>query len=257
MKDLVKFTGEIEESISSSISSISVYDWDEDYITRSILGEIRKTLSIAEFKSKDYRKSITWEMYKLRGSYENKFGDICFVVNLFFKDGTKISGVAFLEAKKRTWRKTTFAAMRSDQAKRMLSVAPRAQYLLYDYEDITNFQTGTALMGEVGEYFRHFNYGPFTAKTNAVCCPLNLAVETKIKDTLLYKHSTPLSLMITGRYFQGLDLEFSKTAKEVATGHLEKFGLPAHIMEVNISDLGVESQGDSLKINQNRYTRIE
>ena len=256
-KELSIFTSEIEQVISSSIQTIPKWDWDEDYITRSVIRDIYGALRNAEYEGRDYRKSISWEMYKLRGKEENLFGDICFVVSMFFKDGSKLSGSAFLEAKKRYWGSTAFDAMRIDQAKRILKNAPRAQYLLYDYENITAFQSGTSLMSTASEYFRRFPFSPYVPTTNAVCCPLNLAVASTIKDTTLYRHSAPLSEVITGRFMHGLDLEFTDTAMQIATGHLEKHGFPANIIEVTICDVGVEPRGDLPQINQRRYLRIE
>src|SRR5690606_1984238 len=113
-------------------------------ITLKLLSELNVALSSIELEGEDYRRTVEWESYKLRGKYETNFGDIAIVVNINYRDGTHLDGVAFLEAKRRDWRKTTFSAMNDIQLKRVLLNAPRAHYLLYDYEDITGFSNAVS-----------------------------------------------------------------------------------------------------------------
>ncbi len=254
--ELVEFTGILEKQLSDSIKGISIYNWDEDFITRNLLSELTGTLSTIELKGKDYRSHVEWETYKLRGTYETNFGDIALVVNIRFKDGTDLEGVAFLEAKRRDWRKTTFSAMNKKQLRRILKNAPRAQYLLYDYEDITGFADTSHFAEEMSKY-TPFRNSSFTEKTSSLCVPLNVADATGFKDTLLYRHGTPLSLMFTKRYFQGLDLEFDSTAKSVATGFLNKFGLPKYVLKINISEHGASVDNNQLQLNSLEYGKLE
>jgi len=67
----------------------------------------------------------------------------------------------------------------------------------------------------------------------------------------------PLSLMLTNRYFQGLDLEFDDRSKQVATGFLEHFGLPKFVVNINILEYGVAPGDSGLKVNKNKYSLIE
>lgn len=254
--ELVEFTGILEKQISDSIKDVSIYNWDEDFITRKLLSELTGTLSTIELEGKDYRSHIEWETYKLRGKYETNFGDIALVVNISFKDGTSLEGVAFLEAKRRDRLKTTFSAMNKRQLRRILKHAPRAQYLLYDYEDITGF-ADTSLFLEKISLFPPFRHSALAEKTRSLCVPLNVADATGFKDTLLYRHGTPLSLMFTKRYFQGLDLEFDNTAKSVATGFLDKFGLPKYILKIKISDQGARIDNQQLQLNFQKYEKLE
>ncbi len=251
--EVFELTKHLEERIDSTIKGISIYEWNENFITDRLLSDFRKSLSSIQLEGKDYRKNINWEIYKLSGTCETKFGDIALVVNLSFKDGTSLNGAAFLEAKKRDWRKTTFKAMNIPQLKRIIKHAPRANYLLYDYEDITNFLHGTSFYEE-----RSYYRSPLlsTPKTRAVCVPLNLAGATKFKDTLLYRHGTPLSIMLANRYFQGLDLEFDDRAKQIATGYLKKFGLPKYVMKIDIAEGEIEPSNNK-QINLDEYRQIE
>jgi hypothetical protein len=255
---VVELTGRLEETIDNSIKGITGHEWDEDFITLDLLRNLRRSLSGIQLEGKDCRKNINWQSYKLKGTHETNFGDIALVVNINYKDGTSINGAAFLEAKKRDWRKTTFGAMRVKQARKILKNAPRAQYLLYDYEDITNFLHTSLHIDEMRHYYSrkdlHFSLTP---KTRAVCVPLNLADSLKIKDTLLYRHGTPLSFMLACRYFQGLDLEFDEASKQVATGFLKKFGLPKYVIKIDITEGDLEKMDGELKVNHVDYTQID
>lgn len=255
---LVEFTGNIEHVIRESINKLSGHEWDEDFITLNLLRDLRKELYGLELVGKDNRSRIDWQAYKLKGTYETNFGDIALVVNINYKDGTGINGVAFLEAKKRDWRKTTFSAMKMPQAKRIVNNAPRSQYLLYDYEDIANF-LHCSLYSQELEYFHHRRGTqiPFAPVTRAVCVPLNLAVATGNKDTLLYRHGLPLSHMLSNRYFQGLDLEFDDRPKQIATGFLKKFGLPKYVVKIDITEVGAEPREQNLRVNPSEYGKTD
>jgi hypothetical protein len=255
---VVELTGRLEETIDNSIKSVSGHEWDEDFITLDLLRNLRRSLTGIQLEGKDCRKNINWQSYKLKGTHETNFGDIALVVNISYKDGTNINGAAFLEAKKRDWRKTTFGAMRVKQARKILKNAPRAHYLLYDYEDITNFLNTSIHLDEMRNYYSIEDL-PFslTPRTRVVCVPLNLADSSSIKDTLLYRHGTPLSFMLAYRYFQGLDLEFDEASKQVATGFLKKFSLPKYVVKIDITEEGAELMDDELRINQAEYSQID
>lgn len=83
---------------------------NEDFITRSILKEIRNRLDSLVLGDLKERMQIEWLPYKLTGRAENKFGDIALLVNIHHQDGDAIEGVAFLEAKKRDAKKMNFGA---------------------------------------------------------------------------------------------------------------------------------------------------
>lgn len=255
---VTEFTGRIEEVIRTSISNHSPHEWDEDFITRSLLSDLRNELKCVNLVGRNFTSNINWQIYKLKGTFENNFGDIALVINISYKDGTSIHGAAFLEAKKRDWRKTTFSAMKTNQAKKILKNAPRSQYLLYDYEEITDFISGTQSPEDIDHPFYNRRYGiQFSRVTRAVCVPLNLAIATGYKDTLLYRHSYPLSMMLSNRYFQGLDLEFDEISKKIATGFLNKFGLPKFVLKVDIFENGTEPVEQSLIINQSEYEQLD
>ncbi|MEK7978571.1 hypothetical protein N5I81_013300 [Klebsiella michiganensis] len=252
------FTGRVEEIIRTSISDKSGHEWDEDFITLSLLSDLKKALHGVKLIGRSFKSNINWQIYKLKGTYETHYGDIALVININYKDGTSIHGTAFLEAKKRDWRKTTFSAMKTAQAKRILKNSPFSQYLLYDYEEITGFLSERVH----SEYMDNSWYKrgvdiPFSRVTRAVCVPLNLAIATGHKDTLLYRHGLPLSMMLSNRYFQGLDLEFDETSIKVATGFLTKFGLPKFVLKIDILENGTEAVDKNLGVNQSEYVQLD
>ncbi len=146
---LFEFTGRLENVMRDSIIGVSGDEWDEDFITRNLLRDLRNELSGSRFIGRDKKSSINWQIYKLKGTFDNNFGDVALIVNINYQDGTSINGAAFLEAKKRDWRKTTFGAMKLPQAKKILKSAPRSQYLLYDYEEITGLLNGSLYLEEL------------------------------------------------------------------------------------------------------------
>lgn len=256
--NLSELTGRIESTIRNSIGGLTGHEWDEDFITLNLIRDLKYEIAGRYVISEDRRSEIDWQIYKLKGTFENNFGDIALVVNINYKDGTDLHGVAFLEAKKRDWRKTSFSAMKIPQAKKILKNAPRSQYLLYDYEEITNFLLASSYHEELKHYYYHRGTQiPFSAVTRAVCVPLDLALETGNKDTLLYRHGTPLSLQLVNRYFNGLDLDFDETSKKVATGFLEKFGLPKYVIKIDIFENGIEPKENQLRVNQSNYSQID
>lgn len=256
--DRFQLTGLLENTIRKTIKNVGAWDWDEDHITRSLLGQLRAELAHIKLVGNDVRSHFHWQTYKLSGDYENHFGDVAVLLTIHYSDGEHLQGAAFLEAKRRQRRKTSFDAMRAKQLNKLMKHAPRAHYLLYDYEDITGFQSDLVFMEEI----RHF-YGStwptrmVTPCTSAVCVPLNVAKATGYKDTLLYRYGTPLSMMLAYRYFQGLDLEFGEKAIDAASGYLEKFGLPSYILEVKIFENGAEPTDEAVYVNQNRYAPMD
>lgn len=256
--ELHEFTGHLEKTIRGTLSNISPHSWNEDHITFTLIEKLKEDFQGAEIYGYDYKVRIDWETYKLRGTYEKKFGDIALVINISYKDGSSVNGVAFLEAKKRDRGKTTFSAMKPKQAETIISNAPRAQYLLYDYEYITNFLNDSFFHEEVKHYYYKEEVAfPVVPTTRSVCVPINLALAKNYKDKLLYRHGLPFSIVLSTRYFQGLDLEFDEQSKKVATGFLEKFGLAKFVVKVDISESGIKSNDGYLKINTEKYSLVK
>ncbi|MEW6077587.1 MAG: hypothetical protein AB1724_07240 [Thermodesulfobacteriota bacterium] len=137
MLDLVNI---LEKIFCDNIRDNFPESYDEDHITYCILSEIRNKLAYIEVDSDLGRISLAWRPWKLKGRFENNFGDIAVLVNIQDNDGLKIEGVGFLEAKKRYKDSGLFDAVKEDQLKRIYNKAPHAMMLLYDFrliEDTT------------------------------------------------------------------------------------------------------------------------
>ena len=80
-------------------------NWDEDFITRSIISNLRDHFihSVIETdKVYGHNTNINWDLYKNtnRHNAEYRYGDIGILVKLDFGKNKSIEGVAFLEAKR-------------------------------------------------------------------------------------------------------------------------------------------------------------
>ncbi|EPF6394980.1 TPA: hypothetical protein ACQFXC_001628 [Proteus mirabilis] len=95
---LCHFFNHIINNTLSKITNRIDLNWNEDYITRSILNDLTNEFSEIEW-SKDlfYTK---WNAFKLNGSKEKNYGDIAILVKLENGKGNYTEGVAFYEAKR-------------------------------------------------------------------------------------------------------------------------------------------------------------
>lgn len=228
MKELLL---ELENILQEHVKNNYPIDWDEDFITRSILKEIRNRLGSVKIRDFKERMMIKWLPYKLRGRPENKFGDIAILVNIQYQDGDGIEGVAFLEAKKRDINRTRFSAIKIGQLKRIHKNAPSSMVLLYDYNDITQFANFKP-RSSMREWYGWLALKPCTC---SVVVPTSIVSYNKKKDTTLYKFSLPFSYQLIFRYFQGFDLEFQKTLIKIAKGYASEKGLPTYLVVVSIA----------------------
>jgi hypothetical protein len=224
-------------------------DWDEDFITRSILKGIRQQLHFTKVVGFKDRVRVEWIPYKLSGKAENKFGDIAILVKISYRDGDEIEGVAFLEAKKRKPGNEKFEALKFEQLKRIRRYAPSLMALLYDYNDITQF---TDFDPNADERYWGWYYKPCTY---AVVVPSNIVIHMKKRDTTLYKFSLPFSYQLIFRYFNGLDLEFGKAPIEIAKGYRIDKGLPTYLVAVSIT-YG-KAEPEPVNFNRELFSKIE
>ena len=106
------FLSALENILSEGVTSNYPNSWNEDQITYSILDGIRrefgKRIVIEGFRE---NMKIQWEFWKHpEKKSEFSYEDLAFVVDILHKDGDRLEGVAFIEAKKRHRDKTTFEA---------------------------------------------------------------------------------------------------------------------------------------------------
>lgn len=65
------------------------------------------------------KASIAAKIFIADGKLEETYGDIAVLVDVLYRDGQKLSGVAFYEAKCRDWEKHTLPAAKRPQLTRM------------------------------------------------------------------------------------------------------------------------------------------
>jgi hypothetical protein len=85
----------IHEATHEAIADCRWYDWDEDFITRTILRSLRG-IHVTVQPTDDMPVQIEIRPWKLTGNREATFGDIAILVNISFHDGTCLEGAAFL-----------------------------------------------------------------------------------------------------------------------------------------------------------------
>ncbi len=243
----------IEGIVRKNVRGNYPRDWDEDFITRSLLKSLRTVfgpqtrihldapfllppliIPVLRPWSVIDELVVGWDAYKMTGAKENKFGDVAILVTIRYPDGDKIEGVAFLEAKKRYKNSSNFQAIDFQQLKRINARAPRASVLLYDFNAI---------------------YG-YWWRTYAVTAPMDLVIATQKKDTSLYKFSMPFSIRIL-RHLLGFCLEHADEPLRIAKGYQTEYGTPLYLLVVRVG-MGVEPpSGDEVEFNRDRFARFE
>lgn len=239
--DYDEFAHKIEQIASDTVADCHPVDWDEDFITRTLLNNFRQDLRSTTVHHGRHKKSnIKWRAFKLTGKPERKFGDIAIIVRIRHRDGRELEGVGFLEAKKRDNDSFQFRSIKKKQFQMISRHAPHAFVLLYDYTEITGLNRCDLPFASSRYWNRYWEDIPFT---QAVVVPMGLALESALKDIRIYRYCMPLSYQLPFRYFQGYDLEFDKKALSIAKGYeLQKFGGPSYLLMVSIG-VNVEEGG--------------
>ncbi|MGD1047109.1 MAG: hypothetical protein ABR936_17530 [Bacteroidota bacterium] len=226
-----EFHYSVEEILKKEIEGNYPHQWDEDHITRQILRQFRNQFHSINLFGFKHETKIAWEVYKLVGSLETNAGDIGLLVNVYLKNGTVVTGVAFIEAKKRKLNTVRFDELRQKQLRRINRFSPSARLLLYDYEDITQFPLNQSHFIDPDE-FRYYNL--VFNNTYAVTLPMNLALANFSNNTNLYHLSVPFSYQLIFRYFHGLDLDYSKKAIDSITQFPSSQKLPRYLMTISV-----------------------
>jgi hypothetical protein len=121
------------------------------------------------------------------------------------------------------------------QARRIIRNAPHAMMLLYDYDEVP-------IQEPVRDLYYPFWRISHSARTitRAPIVPLSLVAETAKNNRSLYDFACSPSFQFAHRYFQCLDLDFSKNAISAIKGFPTKIGRPAHILSIQITAAGRE-----------------
>lgn len=250
---IIEFCNEIENIINEQILNNYHYNWDEDFITRSILQEFRnkfKRIKIEGFRDPIH---IKCSLYKFTGTPEKVFGDIALIIKLQYMDGDIIEGVAFLEAKKRYKNTKNFKALKFHQLNKILKRAPHSMVLLYDYKRIINFVTNNIF--NIISFPPGFLYS-HRSNIHSVIVPTNIVTNIAKRNTSLYKFSLPLSWQLCFRYLNGFDLEFQVEAIKIAKGYIKKIGAPKYLLAISVAPIKIEHLEEP-NFNREVYIPIE
>lgn len=250
-KDEFELISKIETKIIPSITECYPYEWNEDFITLSLLKSIRKNFHCIDYFGWQETDNIHWSAYKCNGTIENKYGDIGVLVKLIYKDGRVLEGVGFIEAKRRYVGKLTFDAIKLPQLKRITTNFPYSYTMLYDYEPITGFVANYSIPPN-DEKSRGLASTPYT---HALVVQSHTILATTAKDKSLYKHGMPFSYLLVNRYFNGMDLNFDKkTIEDIKGFHTEK-SYVSYLMNVTVYEPGTNFE-EKPSINLNMYTEV-
>lgn len=127
----------IAKAIVNCFSSSRLGGWQENYITTVVLQAIEAVG--CELAWEDCEQRVKWEAYKLSGSAETQFGDIALMVKVRLAHDCYIDGVAFYEAKRQYYDKSSgkaigFTSLRADQLSRLSKATHASQIILYDMD---------------------------------------------------------------------------------------------------------------------------
>lgn len=251
---ILKFSQTLEQHIQNEIKEAYPLNWNEDYITRRLVVTLGR-LSYSQVEVLSAFNNVFITPFKLAGKNENKFGDIAIIVDLEFKDGDKLKGVAFLEAKIRYENSNEYTALKFDQLERIFSNAPNARLLLYNYQHMSSLSP-TGLDTKIGTS----GILPQIPVTYTSVTHLNTAIELKKKNDRLHKLSIPFSYQFSFRYLYGMDLEYDEEIINSAQGYLSnKYGMPNYVVIITVKPgKKDEKEVEELypKINQELYLKI-
>jgi len=241
----------VEKSINAVIRKCHPATWDENHITFSLCDELFRRQKLVSLEGLDRPFKIIWDFRKLRLPEETDYGDIGILVNLTTWSNETLEGVGLLEAKRRDLTKGSFSSAKTSQLKRIVSKAPSAQLLLYDYENVSSCMDNWSVEFEDNFYRRRF--GEILPYTHAVCLPARTAIQQGKYTTDLHKFGVPLSYQIVGRYFRGFDLETDAKTIAGVKGNIDRHGGPRTLILVGVSTGDADPQLP--EVNTNRYIR--
>jgi hypothetical protein len=231
-------TYELETLIYSNVKESFPSSWNHQQITRSLFSDLKLLFNGKTIHTPGDAFKTQWTLMKQKDESDEIFGDFAIVVQVAYHDNQTVTGVVFYDVAEKDGGKNSFSNLHKNNYRRLLSVSPHSQLLLYDYDTITGMAFPSTAESIIGNHPHNWNtWIPFT---HAVTVPANLALSLDVKTTALYKVSLPLSYQISYRYLYGLDLDYSTPALETAAGKKTVKGNPRFLILVAVSHGGSE-----------------
>jgi hypothetical protein len=192
----------VEELITGAITACQPRSWQEDTISYCLLREL--VSSLRDIVIIDYGTPfrVLWDAFKVDGPVEEDNGDIAVLVKLLLPRKKKLSGIAFLEAKR--YRDASYRSIDWLQLERLSGSITNHKLLLYDSNDIDVRDLSVAGAVPFWPFF-----GLPMRVTRAVTLPSEHALAYRVKTRALHRLSVPLSTQLCARYLRGWDLDYS------------------------------------------------
>jgi hypothetical protein len=251
---LESLTFELESLVYANVKENFPGNWDDDYITRSLLSSLKNLLHGKNIHTPGNMIKSFWHLHQLKDKTDTELGDVAVIVQISYHDGQISKGAVFQDIAIKDPGKNTFSNLNKNHYRKILSVAPHSQLILFDYDTITGMAFPSTAESVIASHPHSWNnWIPFT---HAVTLPANLALSLDVKTTGLYKVSLPVSYQICYRYLYGLDLDYSAMALETAAGIKTGRGSPKYLILIAVSHGGAEP-ATAFDFDKKRYVEFE
>jgi hypothetical protein len=247
-------TTELESIVYTDIRENFPGGWNTDEMTRSLLSDIKKLFHGKNIHTPGNTIKTYWQLHQLKNDQNGILGDIAIIVQISYHDGQLVRGAAFFDVAAKDAGKNTFSSLNKNRLRKLLSIAPHAGIILYDYDPITGMAFPSTAETIIGNH--PHNWNNWIPYTHAVAVPANLSMQLDIKTNSLYKISLPLSYQLCFRYLYGLDMDYSPAAVETAAGLKTGKGNPKFLILISVSHGGTEPL-KSFDFDSNMYIDIE
>lgn len=232
---------DMNREINAAMSNIDPRDWSqEDFITRTILRRLRDAFpntKLIHDKVMGGNVRVCWDIFKNTNklNIEPTHGDIGLLIQMEFKNNTILEGVAFMEAKRLYPQSNRFESLDFDQLKRLVTNSAHHRTVFYDARP--GFFNDAQAYGMPSQHV--------------------IAIDDD-SSTELLPYSEYLSYILTNRYLQGYELDYSKDSisnlKNAATdtGGV-KYLVVAQASAISDTQLSI----DKVEFNRQVYTQLQ
>lgn len=231
---------DMNDTINRVLCKAYPRNWnDEDYLTRAILVELRneyKNVEILHDKIIGKNIKFSWDVFKNTKQHgiEPKHGDVGILVQMLFENGKILEGVAYLEAKRMYASSHKFDALDFSQLQRLVSNSANHRTVFYDFLKCAD--GGSAL---------------------AVGLPTQHLIAIKDNSRKLYPYCEYYSYILTSRYLQGYELDYSSDAVNGLKGLIGANGGVDYLIVAQTTGLsGLTLNLEQVDLNLNIYEEL-
>ena len=168
---------QLESLVYANVRESYPARWDRDHITRELFSGLKRLLHGKTIHTPGSAMRSSWQLYRTKGDQEPGFGHCAILVRVAYHDGQTVTGAAFFETAEKDGGKNTFSHIAKNHYRKMLSVAPHAQLLLYDYDTITGMAVPSTAESVIGSHPHTWN--AWIPYTHAVTVPAGPTSSTR------------------------------------------------------------------------------